>query len=152
MPGAKGCAATSNNSGQVYASSYALIAGSNGLFCVLLLLSFPPSIKNNMVGKPVIFLTMGWAGSELRKEWWLFDSTHTIDLTYCKSRTGQNISPLEQEKNQETTRYVALLSDFVVIPELSPYCIFKLIVKIQAASILSHTTGRVYLKQLSHSL
>lgn len=119
--------------------------------------AFLPALRkiiagNNTAGKPVIsFLTMGWAGSELGKEWWLFDPTHTINLIYCKSRTEQNISPLEQEKNQEPTWYVALLSDFVVIPELSPYCILKLTVKMQVASILSHTTGRVYLKQLPHS-
>lgn len=112
--------------------------------------AFLPALRkiiagNNTAGKPVIsFLTMGWAGSELGKEWWLFDPTHTINLIYCKSRTEQNISPLEQEKNQETTWYVALLSDFVVIPELSPYCILKLTEDAGCIHLITHNRQSLF--------
>lgn len=54
MPGPKGCTAisTGNSSGQACASSCALSVGSNGLFCVPLHLSFPPSINKDHHRQP----------------------------------------------------------------------------------------------------
>lgn len=78
--------------------------GSNGHSDVLLHISFPLSC-NNYRRKQLstetsrLLLINGMGRQQARKSVMAFlDPTHSIDLINCKSRTGQNIPLLEQEK------------------------------------------------------